>query len=55
MGTHADRAMHHGRSDQAQAQPRSHHMRSGNMAERQMTDCLNTAAAQHQPLASCKQ
>jgi len=28
-------------------------MRGGNMAERQVTDCLNNAAAQQQPLDSC--
>lgn len=54
MGTQADGTMHHRRHDQAQAQSRSHRMRSGNMAERQMTDCLNNAAAQHQPLDSCQ-
>jgi hypothetical protein len=54
MGTQADGTMHHRRHDQAQAQPRSHRMRSGNMAERQMTDCLNNAAAQQQPLDSCQ-
>jgi len=40
---------------QAQAQPRrSAAMRGGDMAERQTTNCLNTAAAQNQPLDSCK-
>ncbi len=42
-------------SYQAQAQPHpSGRMRGGNMAERQVTDCLNNAAAQNQPLDSCK-
>jgi hypothetical protein len=38
---------------QAQAQPRAAG-RTGDMAERQMTDCLNTAAAQGQSTDSCK-
>jgi len=51
----ADSGMHHAPRYQAQAQPhRSAAMRGGNMAERQMTDCLNNAAARNQPLGSCK-
>jgi hypothetical protein len=26
----------------------------GDAGERQMTECLNSAAAQHQPLSSCQ-
>jgi hypothetical protein len=39
---------------QAQATPGPGRMRRGNAAERQMTECLNNAAAQHQPLDSCR-
>jgi hypothetical protein len=52
-----DPGMHTAPKYQAQAHARAHQsprMRGGNMAERQVTDCLNTAAAQNQPLDSCK-
>jgi hypothetical protein len=39
---------------QAQATGGSHRMHRGDAAERQMTQCLNNAAAQHQPLSSCQ-
>lgn len=43
----------HGSRYQAQARSTAG-MRGGNTAERQITDCLNNAAAQNQPLDSCK-
>jgi hypothetical protein len=46
--------MRHPHRYQAQAQHRPAAARGGNMAERQTTDCLNNAAAQNQPLDSCK-
>jgi len=50
----ANSGMHHA-PRQAQAQPRqSGAMRGSNMAERQVTECLNNAAAQNQPLDGCK-
>jgi hypothetical protein len=36
-----------------QAQAESGHMR-GNAGERQITECLNNAASQHQPLSTCQ-
>jgi hypothetical protein len=39
---------------QAQATAGSGRMHRGDAAERQVTQCLNNAAAQHQPLTSCQ-
>jgi len=51
QGYMQDSHMNSGRMNY-QAQAGSGHMR-GDAGERQMTECLNSAASQHQPLSTC--
>lgn len=44
-----------GTKDRQQAAGPGGRMRGGEAAERQMTECLNSAAAQQRPLSTCQQ
>jgi hypothetical protein len=55
MGTQGGMQGTAGSMDRQQAAGQGGRMKGGEAAERQMTECLNMAAAQQRPLSTCQQ